>query len=202
MLKDALKNEIVETRTLSYRRNVLMLGVIQFTLCWFSNINFDGLTFFGVKLESGTAGNRSYLLRAVVALLIYHVLFFTYYALRDLRNWLSDALEPPASISTTRLFFPEWQMFFKSAPKSKQWRAQPSGLTPEDWDWQENAHTGEVTFRPKLNPAPNVPGMENSYSIQFSLIRRFRERFLWFAGIDLGLPIIGALIAICAWFTG
>ena len=200
MLAEALKNEIVEPRALSYRRNVLGLSVILGLLLWLPNINFDGLTFFGVKVEPNTAGNRTLVLRGVALLLIYHAVFFTYYAIRDFRVWLDDACSFEGVLTHARPYFPEWQMFFWTRPKKRRSRAQLKGNVPSEWDRIPNTDGDEVTWRPRHPLDPHA--MEFRYSLQTSSIKTFRERFLWFIGVDLGIPDALALILLIAWLRG
>lgn len=201
VLKDALKNEILQSRALTYRRNVLALAVVLIALCWVVNVRFDDLSFFGVKLIQNGAGNRTVVLRVVVLLLLYHVLFFGYYAFRDMGNWLRDALEQSNPQEYRRRVLPEWQMLFRVAPTSKRWRAQPSGLTPTDWERVWNKENGELVIRPKMD-GPRPTNGEYSYGVPITDFKKFRFRFLWFSIVDIGMPFALTLAALYAWLTG
>ena len=195
MLTEALKVEILSARAITYRRNTLALAVVLLALCRLSNVNFKDLSFFGVKIEPDTAGNRTLVLQIVAALLTYHALFFAYYAWRDGRNWWRDASEADTSLPG-RQYFPELQMFFGWPPRKPETHAQPSGLIAENWR-QVNANMKCVTWAPIIEPPPSA-GM-TLYTLRSSQVRQFKEQFSWLAVVDVGLPLLLFVCAVVAW---
>jgi hypothetical protein len=86
-LRDAILAEILSSRALVYRRMCLALGVPLVGVYFLgSAISYDNLNVFGVKISPGS-DQRSLIMTLLWGAYLYHVIGFTYCALRDFKSW-------------------------------------------------------------------------------------------------------------------
>lgn len=196
MLAEALKKEILTARALDYRRNTIAIVTVLSALYLLPNIDFKELSFFGIRPSANMLDPKQLVLNCAWALLIYHLIFFIYYAWRDFRVWWSEAIAQPSSLPAARPFFPELRMFFRLAPKRDENIHQTNGQPAKDWRRENNG--SQYSWKPSL-PGADSHRIPISYSLPYSSVRRFREKFLIsFIAIDLGIPLLGVLVPLAA----
>ena len=194
MISDIAKLDIPSSRTLTYRRNTLAIGCVLALLYWFPTINLSDISFFGVRPPAGS-DQRALVFRMLWALLIYHLLFFGYYAGRDWRRWLAIALHVDRNNHTRD--FPELGMYFGQRPKRAVNRTGRDGNVKADWGSQHNPDNGELRWSEVFSPIPGARADRlMSYVASSKDVKILREAVGWFVAIDLGVPIL--TIIICA----
>lgn len=191
MLNDALSVEILGARALAYRRGALGLGVTLSAIYWHPTVKLDDLTLLGLGLPTGEG--RELVVSVLWIFLTYHVFMFGYYAWRDYRLWIGNAL------SGDSRGYPELQMFFGSPPLRAEHRAQPSGCIPEPNDWRHEVSGGKLVWMPP--PAEHPHSHINNYEHLKRAVAEFKEKFVWFLCSDIGLPfgVVYASIVLRCW---
>lgn len=185
MIHDALRNEVLSARALDYRRNTIGVGALIIILFSFPQADWSNLNFLGIKLGSNSTNTRSSVLLFVAAVYLYHAAFFAYYAWRDFRAWWTVAAEPTPA--PTRSYFPEVGMYFGLPPKSKRSRRQTSsGWDEANWNFTRGKST--CTWQP--TPIGEQTRKPDRYNIALQDFRRVREKIIWFAAIDVGVPFL------------
>ncbi len=192
-LKEALKNEILNGRTLIYRRNAIGIGAVLIALSFIPCISYERP--FGFRIEGLSDDIVKWLLCAG---LLYNTLFFIYYLSRDYRPWIEECLEVSSHDSRRRVF-PEVRMFFGLQPLKKATRHQASGGWQAD-QWKTRITSGgEYVWTPVVpKERQNRSGGQTSvqeWSLSKKIVYRFRERFLWFWCVDFGLPVVVVIAA-------
>lgn len=184
MIKDALRNEILSTRALDYRRNTIGLGALIAILIYFPQADWSNLNFLGIKLGGNNDSTRRSVFLFVWSVYLYHALFFLYYASRDFRAWWAEVAEP---VSDVRRYFPEVGMYFGYPPSTKKHRR----LTRSGWDgeqWNFTRGKGTCTWQPTPTDEKQTHSPDR-YIVGLQDFRRVREKISWFAAIDAGVPI-------------
>ena len=80
-------HDILRDRTHKYRRTLLGICLILIALYWFPNLDFRGLSLFGIKPGEDAQDPRTVILIVVWLAWLYHVVLFYYYAQRDWKDW-------------------------------------------------------------------------------------------------------------------
>ena len=184
MLKDAINEEILSSRALDYRRNAIASGAVLALLYHYPGINYAELSFFGIKPPPAEA--RDVVFGFVWVQLLYHAVFFAYYSSRDVRRWLTSALEVEDG-SGGRPYLPEWPMFFGIGPKKPQHQHQSNGAVVSTWKLVRGGSA--IEWHPVLTNTDPLR-QPDFYTISMSAWKGFREKFWWFLVVDVGVPVI------------
>jgi hypothetical protein len=187
----AVKQEVLSTRALTYRRNAIALSVVLVLIYYIPSISYDDMSFFGIRPRAG-ASQKTLLLTALWVLLIYHIGHFAYYARRDYRLWAADITRA----DDTNRYFPEMWMYFGRPPSGDEVNANAFGRNVAPSGWERKDGQGKVRWHPKR--PKGVP--ETNHGTVFVLakqdVKHVRERLLSFTVIDCGFVALTFLSAV------
>ena len=194
-IKEALKREILQHRTLIYRRNTVAIAGVIVAVAWIPCIEYSKP--FGFRVEGVSEATVFALLWGA---LVYNAVFFLYYIWRDYRPWLGECLERPEESHLRRTCFPEVGMFYWCGPKKRENRHQPSG------SWRAEKWTRDISHPILISWVPVIPDehkknyegqkQPDRWTLGRGIVCKFRERYLWFWGVDLGLPVFASIAAV------
>ncbi len=135
-LLTAAQTQILSEKSLRYKRNSLVLGVV--IICGhLLDVRFDDLSVFGAKL----LGNQALLAFILLWLAyIYNLAMFVRFGRSDWQTWVDNLTGRWGSDEDNRTFFPELAMYWQREPESPWTMSRRFGLGSDKfvkWDGYE-----------------------------------------------------------------
>jgi len=168
--------DVLSEKAARYRRNVLVISAILLALHLFPDVDFSGLSFFGIKPDSETIEPRTYVIVCALLLLTYNGGLFGYFAWENWRDWCVAAL----GLIGRSDGFPDWKMYLgaRHPPTAEITRVRLKGANPEQVTWKYVENEKSVRWvEIKKNQAVRA------YELDRNSVRSARRRirmFLWF----------------------
>lgn len=187
--------DILQDRTHKYRRTLMGVCVVLIVLYYFPNLDFSGLSLFGIKPGNDSSA-RWYVLAALWVAWIYQAFLFAYYAQRDFKDWRDQLSEDIGSWEDIRAYL-KW--LGPGAATTKRILSGHNALA-EDWSWSRSEDKESAKWTCKFTA--NDHEREVSVNIPLVRDRSVRSRLNWFALVDCGFPIsLSALALALALFS-
>lgn len=188
----AVNKEILGTRALAYRRNVLVVGFIMIALVALPGVEFGDLSLYGLKLAKGD--NAKWLvLKVLASILAYNVTFFADHLWREFLIWRDEATSPPSPLSDDADGgFRELKMFFSLPPASASstpLRRTSPPLIGRDWRLKpDQSRTIWIVDTDK--------GTMVAAALPNSAVRHMRRKLISFTVADVVLTVVVSLVAL------
>jgi hypothetical protein len=193
--QQAVEAELLKTRALAYKRNVLVLATVLSAIYLIPGIDFRGLSFFGVSMGA-TAWHRTVVLGALWVLLIYSALSFGYHAYWDFRVWRDNVVKNAPEGGAPMRYFPELGMFFGRPPGQprsvSRWVGDKTQIV--GWEEREDQHKDNIMWVPKVVEGKSVH-KDIRFVLSKTLVHRIRERIRTFVALDLVIPAVPLVVA-------
>jgi len=200
-LLNAAQSEILSEKSLRYKRNGLVLGIL--IICGhLLPVRFDDLSLFGAKL----AGNQALLAFILLwAAYIYNLAMFARFGRSDWQTWVDNLTGRWGSKDENELFFPELRMYWQQEPRdtwtiSRRLKSDVDRFV--EWDeYEADPNQVNVACYAKLKNLPRRPDVpavtkKSLFTVPLLLVDTVQRTVNQAKIYELGIPL--AILAFAA----